>query len=230
MPRRPYPVISGPLRGAKFVLGSMPGEGAGGSVYFNRIEPEQTEAIVREVEPGQTFFDVGANVGYYSILASRLVGSKGRVVAFEPVVRNIAFLQQHVMLNRARNVQIMPFAVSASEGFSRFCSGPYTSMGKLVPDRETGDMTVATVTLDRITQRLEIVPDVIKIDVEGAEMEVFQGGDQLLRTSRPKIFLSTHSAELRTECIGHLESLGYVAEILVKSDDPHEFLLKCCHM
>jgi FkbM family methyltransferase len=222
LPRRRYTVISGPLEGAKFILGSLAGEGGGGSVYFGLVDKEQTAAVCRELRSGQTFFDLGANVGYYSILASRLVGSGGSVVAFEPVVRNVAFLHQHLMLNRAENVHVLPFAVSATTGLSSFSPGESNAMGKL----GTGDMLVATVTLDEIARILNQVPDVIKIDVEGAEMEVFRGAKRILEERRPKIFLSTHSDELRTECLDHLRGLGYVSEPLVRSDDPHEFFVK----
>jgi FkbM family methyltransferase len=204
----------------------MPGEGGGGSVYFNRLEPEQTQAMVIEIEPGQNFFDVGANVGYYSILASALVGTRGTVTAFEPVVENIVFLRQHVVLNRTDNVRILPLAVSDEEGISKFSSGPVTSMGALVRDDGAGDMLVATTTLDSIVQYLKIVPDVIKVDVEGAEMRVLGGATSLLKERRPKIFLSTHSKELREECLRFLKGFGYFSEALVKTDNPHEFLLK----
>lgn len=225
MPRRPYRVLTGPLKGARFILGSMSGEGAGGSVYFNKIEVEQTSAMVREIQSGDTFFDVGANVGYYTVLASRRVGPDGHVAAFEPVVRNVAFLQQHTVLNDARNVEILPLAISAETGFSSFAAGPHDSMGKLDANGN-GEMLVATVTLDEIAERINKMPDVIKIDVEGAEMDVFRGAVRILNEKRPKIFLSTHSTKLRTECLDHLRGLGYTVEDLIKSDDPHEFFLK----
>jgi FkbM family methyltransferase len=59
---------------------------------------------VAALRPGNVFFDIGANVGYYSLLGARLVGPRGRVVALEPVVRNVAFLHRHIVLNKAGNV------------------------------------------------------------------------------------------------------------------------------
>ena len=220
LPRRPYRVVSGPLSGAKFVLGSLSGDGGGASVYFNQMEAEQTERFVRELDPGQVFFDVGANVGYYSILASRIVGPSGRVVAFEPVVRNISYLQRHVEINKAENVRVLPFAVSSANGILSFSTGPNSAMGSIEANG-TGDVLVSAVSLDYIAGRLDIMPDMLKIDVEGAEMDVFAGAEKVL-ASRPKIFLSTHSPELRERCLAHLKSLDYTVEPLVDGD-AHEF-------
>lgn len=109
LPRVAYPVLSGPLKSSRFILGSMAGHGGGASVYFNKLEPEQTDAMLQEMREGQVFFDIGANVGYYSILASKIVGKTGTVVACEPVVRNLTYLQRHVELNKADNVRILAF-------------------------------------------------------------------------------------------------------------------------
>jgi FkbM family methyltransferase len=70
-----------------------------------------------------TVFDMGANVGCYTILASRLVGATGRVAAFEPLVRNLSYLHRHKELNRAENVQIVPFAVSNRSGVAKCSAG-----------------------------------------------------------------------------------------------------------
>ena len=221
LPRRPYRVLTGPLSGARFILGSLSGDGGGASVYFNQMETEQTDRFVRELAPGQAFFDVGANVGYYSILASRLVGPTGKIIAFEPVVRNLSYLQRHVELNGAANVRVLPFAVSGEGGLLSFTTGPNSAMGS-IDASGSGDVLVSAVTLDEIATRLGILPDMLKIDVEGAEMDVFQGAANVLAT-RPKIFLSTHSPDLRDRCLGHLKGLGYNVEPLVEGDDPHEF-------
>jgi FkbM family methyltransferase len=175
LPRRPYSVLSGPLKGARFILGALSGEGGGASVYYNKMETEQTAAMLKEVGEGQTFFDIGANVGYYSILASRLVGPRGRVAAFEPLVRNLAYLQRHVEINNAGNVRVLPFALSDRSGILSFSTGPNSAMGHLEPEGSSGDALVPAATLDEIAGRLGLLPDVIKMDVEGAEMAVFRG-------------------------------------------------------
>lgn len=225
MPRTSYRVLTGPLKGAKFILGAMSGEGGGASVYYNRMETEQTAAMLNEIRPGGTFFDVGANIGYYSILASRLVGPKGKVVSFEPLLRNLSYLQRHVELNQAANVRILPFAVSNQNTILSFSTGENSAMGHI--DREgSGEVLVQAVTLDEIADRLGLLPDIIKMDVEGAEMDVFRGAERIMKEGRPTIFLSTHSARLRTDCLALLKNLGYAIEPLVGTEDPDEFLAK----
>lgn len=233
LPRAAYPVMSGPLRGAKFVLGALAGEGGGASVYFNGMETEQTTAMLTELGDGKVFFDIGANVGYYTILAAQAVGRSGAVVAFEPVVRNLVFLQWHVTLNKADNVKILPFALSDKSSIASFSLGQNSAMGHLAAagdakQPKTDDLVyVPTVSLDEIAAKLNLAPDVLKIDVEGAEMDVFRGGRQTLESAKPTIFLSTHSPQLRAECLHFLEEIGYKIESLLPHDaDSHEFLAK----
>ncbi len=221
MPRRAYRVRRGPLKGARFILGSLSGEGGGASVYVGEMEPEQTAAMAWAIKAGGVFFDIGANVGYYTILASRLVGSGGKVVAFEPLPRNIEFLRQHIDLNAAANVTLKPFAVSEKKGIVRFALGPDSAMGHI---GDEGELEVATTTIDDIVSELDITPDVMKIDVEGAEREVFLGAASMFETAKPVIFLSTHSDELRGWCLEHLRGLGYKIKPLIGGEDGHEFV------
>jgi len=225
LPRTSYPVLTGPLKGAKFILGALSGEGGGASVYFNQMEAEQTSAMMEAIRPGGTFFDIGANVGFYSILASRLVGSKGKIAAFEPLVRNLSYLQRHVELNHADNVRVLPFALSSENTILSFSTGPNSAMGHLDKDGR-GEVLVPTVTLDEIAERLGMMPDVMKMDVEGAEMDVFRGATRVLSEARPVIFLSTHSPELRTECLAFLGGLGYTVTSLIEDEDSHEFVAR----
>ena len=127
-----YPIVSGPLRGTRFVLGAAPGEGGGATRYFNLYEPEQTQAFVNTVSRGQTVFDIGANVGYYTLLGSKLVGEDGQVVAFEPVTQNLFNLYRHIVLNKAKNVIIIPAACSDRCSLATFDRGDNCALGHLV--------------------------------------------------------------------------------------------------
>lgn len=222
LPRRPYSVVRGPLRGAKFILGSLSGEGGGASVYFGLMEPEQTARMSAEITAGDVFFDIGANVGYYSILASRSVGEDGLVASFEPLDRNRRFLEQHKRINAAGNIRIFSFAISDRSGTARFHEGSDPAMGGLTVEGDR-EFEVETVTLDSAVEKIGRVPTVVKIDVEGAEMAVLAGGDNTLRTARPKIFLSTHSPELRRDCVEKLSSIGYSCEPLIDGESDEFF-------
>jgi FkbM family methyltransferase len=233
LPRFAYPVIRGPLKGARFVLGASSGDGGGATVYFNLSEPEQTSALVDTLKNGQVFFDIGANVGYYTILGGRRVGPQGKVFAFEPVIRNLAYLYRHTVLNKASNVTIISAACSDTLSLTQFSAGPNFATGHMTNNirLETGAnepaFPVPTVTVDAMVQLLGVSPDVIKIDVEGAELSVLMGAQATLRKAKPKIFLSTHSDLLRSTCLEHLRGLGYTIEVLSQDKNtPSEFLAK----
>ena len=227
LPRIAYPVVRGPLQGAQFVLGSLEGKGGGATVYFNMMEPEQTAAMAASLKKGHVFFDIGANVGFYTVLGARQVGSSGKVLAFEPVARNLAYLFRHVELNKLRNVMIVSAACSDSVSLAMFTAGENNAMGHLAGDGSADNRVslVPTVSVDSVVQRTGLTPHVMKIDVEGAELAVLEGARTTLKVHGPAIFLSTHSSELRTACLDCLKGHSYQCEILgPDKEDPSAFL------
>lgn len=178
-------------------------------------------------------FDIGVNVGYYTILGARQVGPRGKVVAVEPVVRNLACLYRHIVLNKVSNVSIVSAACSDTVSLATFSLGQNYAMGCLADNHGEGNegkkelFLVPTVTVDAMVQQLGISPDVIKVDVEGAELSVLRGAQTTLRETRPRIFLSTHSKALRYACLECLKELGYMFEVLSQDkNNPSEFLAK----
>jgi FkbM family methyltransferase len=180
---------------------------------MNMVEPAGTQAFLNVVRRGHTVFDIGANIGYYSLLASRQVGPSGRVLAFEPFARNISYLHRHLELNRVRNVTVIPMACSDRTSVSLFVTGSNCATGHLADSAmrpvDGPAEYVATVSVDQIVRESGVVPNVLKIDVEGAEREVLSGAVQTLRSARPVVLLSVHSDDLRSHCSAHLRSLGY---------------------
>lgn len=226
LPRLAYPVIRGPLQGARFILGAGAGEGGGASVYFAMVEPEQTSAFVNTLKNGMIFFDIGANVGYYTILGARLVGSQGKVFAFEPLIQNLYHLYRHTLLNKTNNVTIVSAACSDTLSLAIFSAGENSATGHLGEENDTDNkFPVLTISIDEVVQRLHVFPSVIKIDVEGAELSVLKGAKGTLRKEKPKIFLSTHSDVLRKTCLEYLREYGYAYEVLSQDKlNPSEFL------
>ena len=213
LPPLAYPVLRGPLRGARFILGAGAGQGGGASVYINRVEPTQTRALLAHVGPGQVVFDIGANVGYYTLLASRRVGPSGRVLAFEPLPRNISYLYRHLALNDIENVTLIPLACSDRSILTPFVAGDNCATGRLA-DAKYGPVPgrceyVATVAVDEIVRESGLRPDLLKIDVEGAEEQVLKGAAETLALARPTVLLSVHSDALRSACTAYLLNLGY---------------------
>lgn len=226
LPGVAYPVIRGPLRGTRFVLGALAGEGGGASVYLNMVEPEQTTEFARVTKNAHVVFDIGANVGYYTVLAAKLLGHQGVVFSFEPVIRNVVLMNRHIAVNRIENVVVIAAACSDATGIELFSHGCNFAEGHLGQDNNGRDaFPVPTVSVDDVARRTNAWPDVIKVDVEGAELAVLKGADTALRRARPTVFLSTHSDALRSGCLEYLKNLGYRYEALGKDkSDASEFV------
>lgn len=206
------PIPRGPLRGAKWF------PSAGGKLFrvlMGTYEREQTALFRAFVRPGDIVFDVGAHVGYYTLLAVRLVGPAGQVIAFEPEPRNAHFLEEHLRANRCTRATVYQCAVGDHQGNVRFKYGTGTGTGRVSVD---GSLTVPMVSLDGFLEQRPVGCHVVKIDVEGGELAVLRGGERLFRTQRPVIFLSTHGPEVHRDCIAFLRATGYVLEPIVGTD------------
>lgn len=180
------PFVVGPLRGNWWQLAS------GGKIarlLLGTYEPEQSALFHQHIHPGDEVLDIGAAVGYYTLLSARLVGPRGRVVSFEPDPNNLQFLRSHVQQNRLTQVTVLPVALANEVGTVRFGGGTGTGTGRLCDD---GAVEVAVRRLDDVAEEINLRPRHLKIDVEGAELDVLRGGERTIRGSRPTIFLSTH--------------------------------------
>lgn len=206
------PVLAGPLRGARWL------PAAGGKVarvLLGTYEPEQTGLLARSLRPGDTFLDLGAHVGFHTLLAARLVGPAGWVVAFEPSPRNARYLRRHLALNGCGNVRVEEAAVSDAAGAARFLHGRGTGTGRL---SGAGGVEVRTVALDGYCAEHGLSPAAVKIDVEGAELAVLRGAEEILTRCRPLVFLSTHGAEAHGACLRWLRERGYAVEPILGRD------------
>lgn len=157
--------------------------------------PEQ-QWLTETLKPGDVFVDAGAAIGFFSLLASRLVGPQGSVVAFEPFPENAARLRKNAALNDFANVEVNQAAVADAEGTAafRFAPGRWYG-GSLCPPIGSGEnidtISVSVTTLDNFfVGRRE--PDVIKIDVEGSELDVLMGAMNLLEDARPSLLIEVH--------------------------------------
>ncbi len=206
------PILGGRLRGRWWLPTS------GGKilrVLGGTYEREQTALFERWLAPGDTLLDVGAHVGYYTLLAAELVGPSGAVYAFEPDPRNVLFLRRHVRINRAGAVQVLERAVSDRVGTVRFQSGAGSGTGRI---GNTGALEVRTTTVDAFVAERGIRPSALKIEGEGAEARVLHGAAETLRLCRPVVFLSTHGPEVHRESLGLLRAAGYRFEPILGGD------------
>jgi FkbM family methyltransferase len=156
------------------------------------FEENERRFVERFLKPGMVVLDAGAHHGFYTLLAARRVGSRGRVVAFEPSARERRRLRINLVLNVSRNVRVEPLALGAHNGRGAFfvVSGiddGCNSMRPPVVDDPYTRTTVRVVTLDAYLAEHRIGPvDFVKIDVEGGELALLRGAERLLASpSRP---------------------------------------------
>ena len=206
------PILAGRLRGRWWLPASR---GKILRILGGTYEREQTRLFEEHVRPGDTVLDVGAHVGYYTVLSAVLAGKAGAVWAFEPNPNNAHFLRRHAEINRLTSVRVTEAAVSDANGTARFDFGGGSGTGRLA---EGGAVEVRTVRLDDFCADHGISPSAIKIDVEGAERAVLEGARATMAAHRPVIFLSTHGAEVHRACLDFLEEAGYTCAAILGDD------------
>jgi FkbM family methyltransferase len=210
-PEMIVPIMSGKLRGKKWIVGSSIH-----GCWLGTYEYKQQITFSKIITPQSVVFDIGGNVGFYTLLASVLVGKNGRVFVFEPLPRNLIYLKKHLEINNVKNVIVIESAVSNNNGMATFDEGPRGEMAHIA---ETGRLYVKTVTLDNLVESGELpLPDFIKIDIEGAEYDALMGMRILLSRARPVIFLSTHGRGPHQDCCNFLKDMGYRLKPI---DDTH---------
>lgn len=190
--------------------------------------PEEYAAFREAVKPGATVFDVGANLGAYTVLFAQWVGPSGKVVAFEPAPASATGLRRLVALNDVSSrVEIVEAAVSAAVGTARFASDGASGANAVVAAAHAGGgvITVPTTSVDAFCDTHGLRPAVIKIDVEGEELEVLRGARRTLSLPSVQIFLELHPAAWAARGItaasmrAELDALGLTAEPLDPSID-----------
>jgi len=168
------------------------------------------------VKPGNVVWDVGANMGLFSFASAGLAGPGGRVYAFEPDTTLVRLLRKSALLNpKAAPVEVIPCAVYDSVSLLRFNIAERARASNFLEGfgySQTGGVretqTVPSVSLDWAAERIP-PPDVLKIDVEGAELGVFQGAAKLLETKRPVVLFESFVGESQDEITRILKRLGY---------------------
>lgn len=184
-------------------------------------EPSVIRALQKHVCVGDTCFDVGGHVGYLTILMAHLVGPQGRVVAFEPVPETFAALRENIRLNHLENVTLECFAVGEREGtLSLFCDSAQelswtpSVAAYSMPGCDLRKISAPVQSLDGYLQKANLHPDVIKIDVEGAELAVLRGARNVLRETHPVVLVEIHDLgpAHRTEVMKLLDSYDYTIE------------------
>ena len=185
--------------------------------WLGTYEPELQSAIDLFVKPGMVAYDVGANIGYITLLLARKVGKSGKTIAFEALPANLVRLRENVELNAlADRVVIVPMAVVDHSQTVRFLVGPSGGMGKV--DGSGGrkvkgsdvQLEIPGVSLDDfVFSSGNFAPNVIKMDIEGGEVLALAGMRRTLVEAQPVIFLECHGPEAGEIVFKTLRSTGY---------------------
>jgi len=185
--------------------------------WLGTYEPELQAALRELVRPGMVAYDVGANIGYISLMLSRLVGESGQVFAFEALPDNVGRLRTNLDLNSVGGrVTVIPGAVVDQAGTVSFLVGPSGGMGKASGSAGRQDVAYSQ-TIDVVGLSLdEFVygqgnppPQLIKIDIEGGEVLALPGMARLLNDFHPLILMELHGPQAARVAWKLLQSAGY---------------------
>ena len=208
-------INAGPARGLQVSV-TLPQDKA---IWTGTYEAGFAEALASAVRPGDVCYDVGGFRGFMSGVFA-LAGAKS-VVTFEPLPGNVDHLRRLAAMNAGLPLRLQPCAVGEHDGEIEFEVMPEASMGKIhgspfQQDRSGGaTLRVPMRSLDSLVASGELPPpDLMKIDVEGAELSVLEGARNVLQTHRPRLFIEAHSSELFARCSQLLGEFHYHVVVL----------------
>jgi FkbM family methyltransferase len=182
---------------------------------YRKHEPMATQLLKQFLKPGMTVVEIGGNLGYYALLEAQMVGNAGRVIAIEPVTTNFAQLSQNVAANGYRNTILHNVAIGASNGSAAMYIGKKSNWHSLHPvPWETREISVCVSTLDALLAQHNIRSvDLIRMDLEGFEIEVIHGMAETLENYSPRLLVELHphvtGVDAMLRYLRQLKTLGY---------------------
>jgi FkbM family methyltransferase len=207
-------IEAGPAAGLCLELNPRTGQ----SYVRGDAEAPIQKVVAERLQPGMVFYDLGANIGLFTLLAARLVGAEGRVISFEPDRDAASRLRRNIERNQFANVTVIEAGVWSKSGYVNFVPADSSS-----PDHGLGRFVVGANDAIGIPKQCLALddligsappPDAIKCDVEGAEFEALRGAEKLLRTHRPLIICEMHSESNERASCELLTRFGYTVEML----------------
>jgi FkbM family methyltransferase len=221
-------IISGPLRGYKIVLGPDDRN----AYLVNTHERMIVELAQQLCQPGMQVLDMGAHVGYFSLLFSVLAGPAGQVHTIEPNPENLKKIRSMIEINKLQNIRVFPFAASDQAGEVQFVTertGQMGHMATLSSENRASAVTVRAVRMDDLAGDGGIDRiDLIKMDVEGAELKALTGMTGLIGRCHPTIICEWHPAVAGPDYQAIFDRLGYHCEALepVSPTEPFHLLAR----
>ena len=209
-------IMAGPLKGYLWSTSS-----SYDYILGQYEDPETMKFFLAWLKPDSVYYDIGSNIGFHALTANRVI-STGKIYAFEPMPAVRAIFEKHISLNNkliiSNSIKIFPIAISNKEQQVEFSNdiahrdgNTYIEESYIFSGTEK-KITVQCQSIDGLMQQGYDKPDIIKIDVEGAEYDVLTGAKNTLQLYRPNILLATHDCHLpgvQEKCVHFLEQLGY---------------------
>lgn len=164
-------------------------------------EPKETQLFLDSIHNGNIIFDIGANIGYYTVLASKKAGQRGKVFAFEPDRQNLSLLKENLSINDCKNVTIIDKALTDQNTKLAFHEEPYNKGESAISYEKSGkySYTVEGISLDTFISQEKISHiDVIKMDIEGAEIGVLKGAKTFFtKIKGAKLFIEYNPSSIK---------------------------------
>jgi FkbM family methyltransferase len=209
--RRDVVIRHGVAAGLRFNAG-----GANPGYALGTTEPLVQAALERHLKPGDIFYDIGANVGFFTVLGAKLVAPAGRVCAFEPLPGNVVALRHNIALNALERVSVVEAAVGREMGTASLILAEEPTWAKLAaagtPPAGRA-LPVRLVSVDALIASGSVPPPtLVKIDVEGAELDVITGMTVTMRRHRPTILCEMHGRN--REFAAAMRECGYEVAVL----------------
>lgn len=201
-------IPTGPAKGLRIDAG-----GSFVAYAIGNAEEQVQEVFCERLRPAMTVLDIGGNVGFMSLLAARLVGQDGLVVVLEPIAENVQKIRQNASINGFSNIRVLELAASDKNETAQMYVSGYSAFSRLTttsrPSAVVGVRDVSSRTVDALIADGTLPPpDLVKIDVEGAELDVLHGMRETIAHHRPDIVCEVH--DCNAEFASLMRDLGYV--------------------
>lgn len=213
-------IENGPGKGLKY----NPGSTAAGYL-LGLAEPEFQQALVKIVKPGMVVWDLGANAGFYGVVLSHLVGPNGKVVCFEPMPAIADQVRYNAKLNGFDHMSCRTEAVGLEDGETSFvvpkgqcgtmASSSFNKPGLVIEER----LEVKVRSIDSLVESSDApIPDMIKMDIEGVEVDGLRGAVRTVQKHRPILLVECHGTNAGVA--EQLEAMGYHAVVVAGGGKP----------
>ena len=193
-------------------------------LMFGIHEPLATSLYLENLSPEDHVLDVGANIGYFPLVASHAIGPSGRLLGFEPSPDVFEILKRNIQQAGATNVEVFPWAIGSKRETAQFYQSEVPNWGSLIHDKSllhNRSITVEVKRVDDIVKEFAgFHPTVLRMDVEGGELMVLAGAQEVLRKYKPTLFIEVHTFALGWEAVRGalvgLRDLGYSSGVVIE--------------